>query len=209
MNELLDFPSDPNEPNLNNFINTTRDRILNRDKVEIRIKIHASENAREKSPVIIERLPLKSIRATKIQKTETAEERIRLSIKHTKKDSEILAIKFFYKKFYPAEFDVYEKLNSWSAATITEVYIRRWVKTYFQDVEIQKKKQIEETEHWQTVEAEKNEKLKEFMERPIVKIQITAYEKEQIIFRKGENFFILRLFIHFMPIFYQYNKNFQ
>jgi hypothetical protein len=108
MNELLDFPLD-NDQNLNNFITTTRDRILNRDNVEIRIKIHGGENSREKSPVPIERSPLKSIRATKIQKTETAEEQLRLSIDHTKKDSETLAMKYFYKKFHPAEFDVRKK----------------------------------------------------------------------------------------------------
>ena len=197
MDELLDFPLGNNQ-NLNNFITTTRDRILNRDNVEIRIKIHGGENSREKSPVTIERSPLKSIRATKIQKTETAEEQLRLSIDHTKKDSETLAIKYFYKKFHPAEFDVREKSNSWSAATINEKYIRRWVKTYLQDKENQKKKQIEETEHWKTVETKKNKQLQEFMERPLVKIEITPLEKNQIIFRKGENFpFILTFYFHF------------
>jgi hypothetical protein len=52
------------------------------------------------------------------------------------------------------------------------------VKTYLQDKENQKKKQIEETEDWKTVETEKNKQLQEFMERPLVKIEITPLEKK-------------------------------
>ena len=210
MEELLDFSSN-DDPNLNNFINAT---LNSRDNADIFIKIDdsAAENHRDKPSEIKESWSFKSIRATQLQKKETVEETLRLRTLRTPetlRKPETLAIRFFYKKFHPEEFDAHEKFNNWSTAKITEDYIRKWVKSYLQAEEKRKKIQMEkiEIEKMKTqeeIEQESayNNQFKEFMEKPIVKITLTSHEKEKIIFRIGENIKLIFVCFHFMLIFF-------
>jgi hypothetical protein len=177
-------------------------KTLNSDNAEIVIKIDgsASENYNTKPIEKIEPLTSKSIRATTVQRKETVLEFLRLKESKTE-DYEILAIQFFYKKFHPAEFDVHEKLNNWYNAKITKDYIRKWVKSHFQGKLKQKNIELEknELEKMKTKEEilkerDHKKELKAFLMKPMVTIEVTPEQKEQIISRLGENVDVLTCF---------------
>ena len=57
-----------------------------------------------------------------------------------------LAIKQFYKKFRPVEFETHEKVNNWASAKITGTYLRKWTGLYLKEKEKRAKFEVEKLE---------------------------------------------------------------
>ena len=224
MNELLDFDLDQNDLVLKKIVQT-----LNRDdKIEIEIQVDGSkgENYEETPLEIIEPSTSRAsnnkryqIKISQVQKKELVENFLCLKENNSDTLAIHMAIKKFYQKFHPTEFEDHEKYDNWATAKISRSYLRKWTGFYLKDKENSKKLEIEKLEleklktedeiqqekkikemiekelqdkkleekgltEKRAAEKEIHEKeLKIFLEKPMLAIEITPHEKQQIIFR--------------------------
>ena len=69
--------------------------------------------------------------------------------------------------FMPAEFESHEKLDDWATAKVSRMYLRKWIRKYFKDKEINEKLEFEnlEREKLKTVDIIQQEKKTGRVER--------------------------------------------
>jgi hypothetical protein len=116
---------------------------------------------------------MKKLNVTKTQRIELVEESLRLKDNKVEKPN-LCAIKNFYQRHYFVEFETHEKFNSWKLCFITSSHVGKWTKKYIKE---------KSTEDSPLAEAKirANVELKNFIEKPAIKINWTESEKEQII----------------------------
>ena len=70
---------------------------------------------------------------SKLQKNELVEDYLLLKEINPQNLAIHLAIKKFYKKYRPAEFETHKKLGNWASAKIHGTYLRKWTGLYLKE----------------------------------------------------------------------------
>ena len=192
MNELLDFDTE-DDPKLQKFIKNTLNTVETANKIEIVIKVDGTvgDNYLQKplernEPSTSQGIKKKRERfkITKDQKNELVEDYLGLTENNNDDLATNMAIKNFYRKFMPAEFEAHEKLDNWATAKVSVIYLRKWTGKYFQEIEINEKLESEKLEREKLKSAQEIQQEKDFEELKEIEMQENNFREKQLIEKK-------------------------